>query len=298
MAHPATDKEREANMHRIGGARVWTAVLPLVAVAWVLAVHGRTADAGVETRGTGIVPYAGLGMALIHSRDTRFADGADAGHAALYGNEELFDAGDLGDGLRFHLAAGVRLPYRLRAQLEFGLARALGWRGNANYRDSGARQPSEATLDTRQLLLAGFHDFPGWDVAPGRPVRPFLGAGLGITDYRLSGYVQRFPEPDDPRGPLRRGPGGEVPFTALPGGNGRNFTWMLTAGIAIAVYRSIHLDLSYRYTDAGGIRTDPGNIAIVRYREDGTRREIPVRINETSADYRTHALLAALRFEF
>ena len=73
---------------------------------------------------------------------------------------------------------------------------------------------------------------------------------------------------------------------------------MLTAGIAIAVYRSIHLDLSYRYTDAGGIRTDPGNIAIVRYREDGTRREIPVRINETSADYRTHALLAALRFEF
>ncbi len=29
-----------------------------------------------------------------------------------------------------------------------------------------------------------------------------------------------------------------------------------------------------------------------------TRREIPVRIDETSADYRTHALLAALRFEF
>ena len=102
----------------------------------------------------------------------------------------------------------------------------------------------------------------------------------------MSGYVQRFPEPDDPQGSLRRGPGGEVPFTALPGGSGRNFTWMLTAGVAIPVGGNIQLDLSYRYTDAGEIRTDIGDIAIVRYREDGTRREIPVQIagDETSAD--------------
>ena len=189
-------------------------------------------------------------------------------------------------------------PYRLRAQLEFGRARALDWRGSTNYRASGARQPSEARLDTWQLLLAGFHDFPGWDVAPGRRARPFLGAGLGITGYRLGGYIQRFPEPNDPQGPLRRGPGGEIPFTALPGGSGWNFTWMLTAGIAIALSGSTHLELSYRYTDAGEIRTDVGEIAIVRYREDGTRRAIPVRIDETAADYRTHAVLAALRVEF
>ena len=194
-----------------------------------------------------------------------------------------------GPGEGAHLAA---------AQLELGLARALDWRGNTNYRTSGARQPSEATLDTWQLLLAGFHDFPGWEIAPGRRARPFLGAGIGIAGYRLGGYVQRFPEPDDPQGPLRRSPGGEIPFTALPGGSGRNFTWMLTAGIAIPIGGSIHLDLNYRYTDAGEIRTDVGDIAIVRYREDGTRNEIPVRIDETAADYRTHAVLAALRVEF
>ena len=73
---------------------------------------------------------------------------------------------------------------------------------------------------------------------------------------------------------------------------------MLTAGIAIAASGSIHLDLSYRYTDAGEIRADVGDIAIVRYCEDGTRRQIRVPINETSADYRTHSLLSALRFEF
>ncbi len=177
-------------MNRIGSTRVRTALLLLVAVVWLLAVDGRTAAAGEDPRGAGtalraaganaapIAPYLSAGVALIRPRDTRFADGADAGHAALYGSRQRFDAGGLGDGLQVHLAVGVRLPYRLRAQLEFGMARGLDWRGNTNYRASGARQPSEATLDTRQFLLAAFHDFPGWEIAPGRRAQPFLGAGV------------------------------------------------------------------------------------------------------------------------
>ena len=297
-------------MHRIRSARFRSAALPFLVVVWGWVVLGQPAAASEQSQGsatglsasgansTGNIPYLSLGIALIRPKDTRFVDGEDAGHAALYGSEELFDAGAVDNGLQFHLAAGVRLPLELRAQLEFGLARALDWRGNTNYRNSGEHQPSEARLDTRQLLLAGFHDFPGWALASGRRARPFLGAGLGVTDYRLSGYVQRFPESDDPRGYLRRGPGGEIPFTALPGGSGRNLTWMLTAGIAIPIRDGIHLDLSYRYTDAGEIRTDTGDIAIVRYREDGTRRETPVPINETSADYGAHSLLVTLRFDF
>ena len=297
-------------MHRIRSGRFRSAALPFLVAVWVLAIPGQPVAAADELPGSATAlpaaganpvisaPYVSAGVALIRSQDTRFVDGEDAGRAALYGSEELFDAGAVDDGLQFHLAAGVRLPYRLRAQLELGAARALDWRGNTNYRDSGRHQPSEASLDTWQLLLAGFHDFSGWELGPDRRVRPYLGAGLGITRYRLSRYIQRFPEPDDPRGYLRRGPAGEIPFTALPRGSGRNFTWMLTAGVAIPIGASIHLDLSYRYTDAGEIQTDSGDIAIVRYREDGTRREIPVPINETSADYRTHALLAALRFEF
>ena len=297
-------------MHRSCGTRSLPAVLPFLAVVWALAVHAQPAAASDESAvsalalpatGTNVVgttPYLSLGIAQLRSQHTRFVDGEDAGHAALYGSEERFDAGALDDALRFHLAAGVRLPHRLRAQLEFGLARALDWRGNTNYRDSGEHQPSEASVDTRQVLLAGFHDFPGWKLASGRRIQPYLGAGLGFTTYRLGDYVQRFPEPDDPAGYLRRGPDGEIPFTALPGGRGRNFTWMLTAGVTIPISGSTHLDLSYRYTDAGEIRTDTGDIAIVRYREDGTRREIAVPINETSADHRTHALLVALRFEF
>ena len=297
-------------MHRIRNRRLRSATLLSVGALWLSIVHAQPATASGESPGSALdlpaaganavlsAPYLSVGVAVIRSQDTRFADGGDAGHAALYGTPELFDAGAVDDGLQFHLAAGVRLPYRLRAQLEVGLSRDLDWRGNANYRDSGRRQPSEAGLDTRQLLIAGFHDFRGWELGSGILARPHLGAGLGITDYRLSGYVQRFPEPDDPQGSLRRGSGGEIPFTALPGGSGQEFTWMLTAGVAMPINESTNLDLSYRYTDAGEIGTGVGDIAIVRYREDGTRREIPVRINETTARYRIHALLVTLRFEF
>ena len=286
------------------------AALPVFMLVWVLVLHGgpaaasdrsaasTTARPAAGANALAIAPYLSAGVALIRSQDTRFVDGEDTGHAALYGSGELFDSGAVDDGLQLHLAAGVGLPYGLRAQLELGLARDLDWRGSTNYRDAGDHQPSQASLHTRQLLLAGFHDFPGWEIAPGRRARPFLGAGLGITDYRLNGYVQRFPEPDDPQGSLRRGPGGQVPFTALPVGSGQSFTWMLTAGVAIPVGKSIHFDLSYRYTDAGEIRTDTGDIAVVRYREDGTRREIEVPIDETAADYRTHTLLVTLRFGF
>ena len=165
------------------------------------------------------------------------------------GAGSYFDAGDFGGGLQFHLAAGVRLPYRLRAQLEFGMARGLDWRGNTNYRASGKRQPSGATLDIRQFLLAGFHDFPGWEIVPGRQARPFLGAGLGITDYRIGGYVQRFPEPDNPQGYLRPGSGRRDPLHRPPRGK----------------RTELHLDADGRDRDTGR-RQYPPRLELPLYR--------------------------------
>ncbi len=233
---------------------------------------------------------------MVRSSGTRFADGEDTGHAALYGSMDTYDAGALDNGLAVDIAAGVRLAPGFRAQLEFGVAHDLEYRGNTNYRFAGTHQPSEANLDISRIFLAGFFDFPGWKLPSGRDVSPFLGGGAGVATYRLSGYVQRFPDPDDPSGSLRAGPGGEIPFTAIPDGHGRNRALMLTGGVSIPIRESIHLDLSYRYVDAGVLRTDSGDITIVRYREGGTPRQFPVPINETAAELRTHALLATFRF--
>ena len=285
-----------------------------IALAFLVAVpsvnvHGQAATASdgpqvsavgfpaAESNFSGVTPFLGMGMAAVHPEGARYVDGDDSGDAALYGSGDVFDDGAFDGGLQFHFVAGVRARSGLRAQLEVGLSRASNWRGNANYRNAGDHQPSEATLEARQLILAGFYDLPGLALGWGHVARPYLGAGAGVNDYRVSGYVQRFPEPDDPAGYLRRGPGGEIPFTAIPDGQGQTFTWLLTAGIALPIRGDLHLDLSYRYTNAGDIGTDVDDITIVRYRRDGARREIVVPIRGTTVDYRTHTMLMSLRFD-
>ena len=109
---------------------------------------------------------------------------------------------------------------------------------------------------------------------------------------------QRFPDPDDAAGYLRRGDVGDVPFTGLPPGRGRVATGMVTAGMAVPVAARVRFDLAYRYTDAGSVGTAAGgDLLIVRYNR-GYRSEVEVAINETTADFRTHVVLATLRVDF
>ena len=291
-------------LHRIGGTRFRPVTPFLLAAACSLLAPGPLMAAADGSTGSaskantaGYEPYVSVGIAAVRSSGARFVDGADAGHDALYGSSSTFDAGAFDVGFTVDVAAGVRLGPALRAQLEFGVAGAPNYRGNTNYRNAGAHQPSEAELDLSQAFLIGFYEFPDREFSSSRKVAPFLGAGTGVTTYRLSGYVQRFPDPENPLGSLRTGPGGEFPFTAIPDGRGRNRSWMLTGGVSIPIREGFQLDLGYRYTDAGTIRTHTGDITIVRYREEGTRRQFQVPINETTAELQTHALLLTLRFD-
>lgn len=243
-------------------------------------------------------PYVSIGLAALAPQGARFTDGADAGDANLYGRPELFTSGDFGNALLSHIAAGYGFTPRLRFQVEFGMARQLEFRGTANYPRAGAVQPSTADLRTRQLLAAGFYDAAVWRIGRGLQIEPYVGAGIGFTDYRLDNFVQRFPDPDDAAGYLRRGPAGEVPFTGLPPGSGRSATGMVTAGVAVPVADRVRFDVAYRYTDAGSVSTAAGgDILIVRYHR-GSRSEAEIPINETTADFRTHAVLATLRVNF
>ena len=267
-------------------------------ILYCLAVCSMSANGGelIENR-----TYFSLGLAAVFPEETRFTDSgrADSGIAKLYGSPDTFTDGDFDTGIQWRAGMGYRFTPSLRAQVEFGMSNGLDYRGNANYRRSGARQPSEAELDMRQLLLAGFYDFPSWKVSRGLWIQPYLGAGAGITDYDLEDFVQRFPAPDNPYGYLRRGANGEIPLTRLPPGEGQKFTWMVSAGVVIPVTARTRLDLSYRYTDAGDITTDVGDITVVRYRQDGSRRDdLLIQIDKTVAELKTHALLATFRFEF
>ena len=239
--------------------------------------------------------YVSVGIAGAFPGSARFSDGEDAGHANLYDRPDLFTQGGFAGAPQSHAAAGYRVASRLRTQLEVTMGWAHQYRGNANYDRSGAVQPSSAEFHGWQLLAIGFYDLPAWRLGGSLRVEPYLGGGAGVTGYRLDDFQQEFPEPENPDGGLRRGPSGEVPYTRLPAGSGRTRTAMFAAGVALPITGRVRLDVGYRYTDAGAVRTDPGNILVVRYGRDGGRREIGVPVNETAADFRLHTLLATLR---
>ena len=174
----------------------------LLAAACGLLAPGSAVTASDESSGSasrantaGYEPYVSVGIAAVRSSGARFVDGADAGHAALYGSGNTFDAGTFDAGLTVDVAAGVRLGSALRAQLEFGVAPALNYRGNTNYRNAGANQPSEAEMDLSQAFLIGFYEFPDWEFSSSRKVSPFFGAGAGVTTYRLSGLCSTVSRP-------------------------------------------------------------------------------------------------------
>ncbi len=211
------------------------------------------------------------------------------GEAALYGDDQS-DAGTLAAGPEYGLAAGYRFG-AFRAQVELAVTGRVTYEGESNYEGGGPVQPTEASMSARRLLLSGFYEFRSL----GRS-RLWAGGGLGVNRYHLTDYIQRFPNPDDPSGRLRSGPGGEAPSTSLPEGTGHGFAWMLAAGLTVPLRADMLLDVGYRYTDAGRIGTSVGDIEVVRYEEDGSRQLRRITINPTTADLRHHSLTATLRW--
>ena len=230
-----------------------------------------------------------FGIGAVLPAAVRFVDGEDAGEAPLYGDDK-FDTGTLGAGLEYGLAAGYGFG-AFRAQVELGVTGQFAYEGQSNYTSGGPVQPTEARMKACRLLLSGFYGVGAPDA-----LHPWVGAGLGANRYHLTHYNQRFPNPDDPSGRLRRGPNGEVPYTSLPPTTGHGFAWMLAAGLTVPLGGDALLDLGYRYTDAGRIGTAVGDIEVVRYNEDGSRRLLLVTINPTIADLRLHSLTATLRW--
>lgn len=233
----------------------------------------------------------GAGAVLAEStrfRDVKAAEATDL--PLLYGGPARFTDGQYDRGAELKLGVGYRPLPRLRAGLELAAAPGVDFSGNANYVRSGDEQPSTAELSARRLLLTATWDVFSWRFGEAGPaLRLYVGGGFGATDYRLTDFVQRFPA-------LRQGPNGEIAFTALPSGSDREATFTITTGVAIPLQGPWELDLAYRYTDGGDVETDLGDIDIVRYRADGTRRHLAIPIDRTAGEYRSHTFSATLRW--
>ena len=150
--------------------------------------------------------------------------------------------------------------------------------GRANFLAPGRRQSVSMDLSSVSGMLAGFFDFPKQGSAGSGAFVPFVGAGIGIAHTRTREMSMTFP----------------VRTTTVPGANRTELAWMVTAGVAMAVGERTTLDLGWRYTDLGEVRTGRGAGRVVW--RDGSRDPLPLDLAPTRARLAGHGFRISLRY--
>ena len=213
------------------------------------------------------------------------ADCAATAPAALYG------CGTGGDGAPYRSAG----DFGTVPAIEFGLGYEAGasrfeiaveyrprfsFRGRANFLAPGRRQSVSANLSSVSAMLAGYIDLARLGLPQAGPFAPFVGAGIGVAHTRIGKTTMTFP----------------ATTTIVPGGGRTGLAWMATAGVSAALAGRVSLDLAWRYTDLGEVRTGRGAGRVVW--RDGSRAPRPLDLAPTRARLAGHGLRRSLRYAF
>ena len=231
--------------------------------------------------------YLRGGIGLDRPGNTVFTDVDCAATAPV----ALYGCGTGGDGARFRSLG----DFGMAPSIELGLGHAAGavrfellveyrpdfaFRGRANFLAPARRQSVSAELSSVSGMLAGFVDLAGFGVSgPGR-FAPFVGVGIGAAHTRIGKTVMTFP----------------ATTTIVPAGSRTGRAWMATAGFAVALNGRVSLELSWRYTDLGEVRTGRGAGRVVW--RDGSREPLLLDLVPTKARLAGHGVRLSLRYAF
>ena len=263
---------------RGGSARRIARSAALTAAAGMLLASGVAVAGEFYLRG---------GMGLDRLGETAFADEdcATTAPAALYG------CGTGSDGAPYRSAG----KFGTVPALELGLGYATGaarvemlveyrpdfaFEGRANFLARERRQSVAADLSSVSGMLAGLVDLAGLGLPRVGPLAPFIGAGIGVVHTRIGKTTMTFP----------------ATTTTVPGGSRTGLAWMATAGVAMALDERMTLDLAWRYTDLGEVRTRRGPGRVVW--RDGSREPLPLDLAPTRARLAGHGVRLSLRHAF
>jgi len=174
------------------------------------------------------------------------------------------------------LAVGYRWSPWLRTEALLNWSPQLTYQGQSNFLGAGSDQPVSASGQGLSGFAVVYVDAP-----PVLGVHPFVGAGLGAARTQLGDVTYRFP-----------GIAGDA-STITQGGTSTSFAYLLTAGVSLPVSERIALELAYRWTDFGSVKTRTGSAEIVR-----PSRKTSLTIGGTEMDWTSQAVLASLRYRF
>ena len=156
----------------------------------------------------------------------------------------------------------------------------FAFEGRANFLAPERRQDVSAKLSSVSGMLAGFVDLAALGLPKPGPFAPFLGAGIGAARTRIGKTTMTFP----------------ATTTIVPGGSRTELAWMATAGVAVALGERVTLDLAWRYSDLGEVRTPRGPGRVVW--RDRSREPLPLDLAPTKARLRGHGVRLSLRYAF
>ncbi len=231
--------------------------------------------------------YLRGGIGLDRPGEAAFTDTDCSGAvpAALYG------CGTGGDGARLRSAG----EFGTVPAVELGLGYATGairfealveyrphytFEGRANFLAPDRRQDVSAKLSSVSGMVAGFVDLAALGLPKPGPFAPFIGAGVGAVHTRIGNTTMTFP----------------ATTTTVPGGSRTGLAWMATAGVAVALDERVVLDLAWRYSDLGEVRTPRGPGRVVW--RDGSREPLPLDLAPTKARLKGHGVRLSLRYAF
>ena len=231
--------------------------------------------------------YVRGGLGVDWSGNTAFTDVdcSSTAPAALYGCGTGDDGaphrsvGDFGAVPAVELGLGYTAePARFELLVEY--RPHFSFKGRANFLAPGTREDVKANLSSVSGMVAGFVDLAGMGLPKPGPFAPFVGAGVGVVHTRIGKTTMTFP----------------ATTTTVPGGSRTGLAWMVTAGVGMAVGERAILDLAWRYTDLGKVRTGRGPGRVVW--RDGSREPLPLDLAPTEARLRGHGIRLSLRCAF
>ena len=231
--------------------------------------------------------YVRAGFGLDRLAETVFSDRdcSSMSPAALYGcgpggdGAPTRSTGDFGTAGAVELGVGHVAP-RVRLEIQFEYRPTLAFRGRANFLDPTRQQSVAADLSNLSAILAAHADLPAFESARLGPVVPFVGAGAGGVRHRIGETRMAFPRTT----------------TIVPGSSRTDVAWMVTAGVAAALRARTTLELAWRYTDLGEVRTGRGDGRVLW--RDGSREPLALDLDATRARLKGHGLRLSLRFAF
>ncbi len=262
-------------------------VLCLALGGLVTANKARAADDAVSRHTALDGFYLRAGFVADSSKPTRFRDEdcSSTSPAALYGCGDGLDGapisslGDFGTKAGIDLGLGYVAAPALRLEAVVQHRPRFSFDGRANFLQTTGRQDVSAELSTLTGMLAAYVDLPALGLPRMGPLSPFIGAGAGLSRIRIGEMRMEFARTR----------------TIVPGGRRTGFAWMATAGVAVSLGSKMALDLAWRYTDYGAVKTGKAT-GRIEYR-DG-RAPFPLSLARTRAALRRHGWGLSLRYAF